>query len=57
MRLRAVGLPECVGGGVEEGGDAAGGFVGGDVEGGEGVDVAEAVEGGVVVADWKKFRW
>lgn len=49
--LWPVGLPEGVRGWGEEGGDAAGGFVGGDGPGGEGVDVAEGVEGGVVVAD------
>lgn len=30
--------------------------MGGDVEGGEGVDVAEAVKGGVVVADCRVER-
>lgn len=52
--LWAVGLPVGGDGGVKEGSDAAGGFGGGDVEGGERVDEAEGVwvvEGRVVVAD------
>ena len=49
--LWAVGLPVGVRGGGEKGRDAAGGFVGRDGPGSEGVDVAEALERGVVVAD------
>lgn len=41
MRLRAVGLPEVVGGGGEERVDAAGGLGGADLPGGEGGDFAE----------------
>ncbi len=49
--LGSIGLPIGVRGRGKECGDAAGGFVGGDGPGGEGVDVPEAVEGGVVIAD------
>lgn len=52
MGLRAVGLPEVVRGGGEEGGDAAGGLRGGDLPGGEGGDFAEVGGEGWVLGWW-----